>query len=236
MNRTAKGTLIVLLPVLLWGCSGKDGDKDGGKGGGLFGANEAERRAQVQNDLRQIGLALHNYHDNKGALPSALHGMTEAQGVGWRVALLPYIEQDSLYTAHVQGRSPRQAVDAVGKTDIKLYSRVPGLSSPNHTAYRVFVGPGTPFEKGQRIRFAAIPDGLSNTIFVVEAAESVPWASDQELEYDPAKPLPKLGGHFQGGFFALMGDGEVRFISDTISETTLRAMITRNGNEVVDIP
>lgn len=56
---------------------------------------EAAKRMECANNLKQIGLALHNYHDtNKHLPPSRLdrHG-----GVAWTVLLLPYLEQDNLY-------------------------------------------------------------------------------------------------------------------------------------------
>jgi hypothetical protein len=53
------------------------------------------------------------------------------------------------------------------------------------------------------------------------------------LDYDPNGPLPPLGGYFSGGFHAVMADGipGVHWISSNVSETTLRAAITRNGGD-----
>jgi prepilin-type processing-associated H-X9-DG protein len=53
------------------------------------------------------------------------------------------------------------------------------------------------------------------------------------VEYEPKRALPKLGGQFADGFHALFADGHVRFIHK-IDDATLRAIITRNGGEVVD--
>jgi prepilin-type N-terminal cleavage/methylation domain-containing protein/prepilin-type processing-associated H-X9-DG protein len=56
---------------------------------------EAAARSQCANNLHQIGLAVHNYHDvHKKLPPAALGGDGE---VSWAVLLLPYIEQESLY-------------------------------------------------------------------------------------------------------------------------------------------
>src|SRR5216683_5443875 len=56
---------------------------------------EAAARIQCANNLKQFGLAIHNYHDSYQKLPpAALGGDGE---VSWAVLLLPYIEQDPLY-------------------------------------------------------------------------------------------------------------------------------------------
>jgi prepilin-type N-terminal cleavage/methylation domain-containing protein/prepilin-type processing-associated H-X9-DG protein len=57
-------------------------------------------RIQCENNLRQLGLALHNYHDNRGALPSGMQSNGTSNdpsfGRGWVVALLPYLDQAGL--------------------------------------------------------------------------------------------------------------------------------------------
>jgi prepilin-type N-terminal cleavage/methylation domain-containing protein/prepilin-type processing-associated H-X9-DG protein len=59
-------------------------------------AREAARRTQCRNNLKQIGLALHNYHDALNCFPigSAYHGGT---GLSWMVGVLPYLEMSSLF-------------------------------------------------------------------------------------------------------------------------------------------
>ncbi len=66
-------------------------------------AREAARRSTCKNNLKQLGLALHNYHDTHGVLPPALIGSGRQSGnhivlntTGW-VLILPYIEQSGLY-------------------------------------------------------------------------------------------------------------------------------------------
>ncbi|MEN6496255.1 MAG: DUF1559 domain-containing protein [Thermoguttaceae bacterium] len=73
-------------------------------------AREAARRSQCTNNLKQIGLALQNYHDTYGRMP-ALHAGTDAnpngnngQLSGW-IGLLPYMEQGPLYDAIRTGGS-----------------------------------------------------------------------------------------------------------------------------------
>ncbi|MEW4561220.1 DUF1559 domain-containing protein [Bremerella sp. JC770] len=72
-------------------------------------AREAARRTQCANNLKQIGLALHNHHDTFGTLPPAVQyppdsyaaswpgGSTRVPGWGWSALILPFMEQGSLY-------------------------------------------------------------------------------------------------------------------------------------------
>ncbi len=70
-------------------------------------AREAARRAQCKNNLKQLGLALHNYHDTHSTFPQA-HvndpnnglagaGWISGNGLSWRVMILPYVDQANLY-------------------------------------------------------------------------------------------------------------------------------------------
>jgi hypothetical protein len=126
-----------------------------------------------------------------------------------------------------------------------------GLRGPDRagrTRYQVLVGPGTAFER-DGLTWDDLPDGLANTLVVVEAGEPVPWSKPADLAYDPNGPLPPLGGPFSKpvhalcyevgrsrGFNACFADGSTRFLRSTTAEQTLRALITRNGGERVSLP
>src|SRR5690242_19872960 len=65
---------------------------------------EAAARSQCSNNLKQLGIALHNYHDTYGRFPAIVYigpgiGRDEETNIGpnWAVLILPYIEQDNLY-------------------------------------------------------------------------------------------------------------------------------------------
>src|SRR4029079_8755484 len=78
---------------------------------------EAAARAKCQNNLKQLGLAAHNYHDAKGALPpgAVSPAVTDAQ-----VMMLPYIEQGNTYgivvfsntSLNLNGQNSAQALAA----------------------------------------------------------------------------------------------------------------------------
>jgi prepilin-type N-terminal cleavage/methylation domain-containing protein/prepilin-type processing-associated H-X9-DG protein len=72
-------------------------------------AREAARRAQCVNNLKQMGLAVHNYHSANNAIPplftnfgTAPNGPSEPGGpwpLGWAVCILPFMEQNALYNS-----------------------------------------------------------------------------------------------------------------------------------------
>ena len=61
-------------------------------------APKAGRRAQCRNNMKQIGFALHNYHDTYGSFPPAFTVDAEGNRLhSWRTLLLPYLDQKILY-------------------------------------------------------------------------------------------------------------------------------------------
>jgi prepilin-type processing-associated H-X9-DG protein len=189
----------------------------------------AAGRVQSQNNLKQIALAMHNFHDAYSRFPAAaIYDNSGKPLLSWRVLILPFIEQDDLFKQF--------HLDEPWDSDHnkKLLERMPRTYSsspdkPTHqTHYQGFHGKGAFFEGKKGITIAEIPDGTSNTIMVVEATGSVPWTKPEDLPYDPSKPLPKLGGLFPGGFNAAFCDGSVRFISDKVKPETLHLLIQRN--------
>jgi len=198
---------------------------------------DAAARISSANNLKQISLAMHSYNSATGALPSA--AVCDAAGkplLSWRVAILPYIGQGTLYQQFKMnepwdGPNNSKLIPLMPKT----YA-LPGdtTAAPGYTFYRVFVGNGAAFDwcKGAHVP-NDFPDGTANTILVAEAATAVPWTKPEELDYDPNGPLPALGGHFSAGFMVGMADGSVRLLSKDVSQQTLRAAITRNGGEVL---
>ncbi len=207
----------------------------------------AAQRMQSSNNLKQLGLGMHNYHDTNGFLPGAnppsYESGTKKYPVSWRVLLLPYVEGDRQY------RQYRFDEPWDGPNNIKLVEMMPkiyrhpmadGKKLPaGQTHYRTFASrPGAAssaiFTDGLRgPKLQNILDGTSNTILVVEAEEAVPWTMPEILLYDRNQPLPKLGGFFAGGFNAALGDGSVKFFRSTMPESQLRAWITRDGAEAI---
>jgi hypothetical protein len=220
-------------------------------------AKLARLRRLSGNNLKQIMVALHSFHDVYKSLPPAAicDPKTGKPVLSWRVAILPFLEQKNLYN-QFKLDEPWD-----GPTNKALLERMPAFyapvgvkaEKPSLTFYREIVpGKGTGPTAWQtnvvkgRLLYGAVgarlpasfPDGTSNTIGVVEAGEAVPWTKPEPLVYMEKGALPKLGGHFKDGFVVGMMDGSVRFISsralaDPAAVQDLRYMITAADGMVI---
>jgi Protein of unknown function (DUF1559) len=206
---------------------------------GWLQADEPDPRALVQmkRHLAQIGeeMLLYRGEDGKRTLPSAIRDKDGKPLLSWRVAILPQLGEAELFRRFKLDEpwdSPANK-PLLDKMPAIFAPFGPGANPQGSTFFQVLVGPGTLFEGKDGLDLRNIPDGAGATVMVIEAAEAVPWTRPADLTYDPKGPLPKLGGHFKKGSLALFADGSVAFIRDNIDEPTLRALITRNGREMV---
>jgi prepilin-type N-terminal cleavage/methylation domain-containing protein/prepilin-type processing-associated H-X9-DG protein len=124
---------------------------------------EAAARIQCRNNLHQLGVACHNYHDTNGTLPPGywasapyVDGATDtAPGWGWAAFLLPYVEQDNLYRQLDLGR-PVQDSPAI-QTVVKVYL-CPSDLYPDG-AFTVTDGFGSPLALAAPCSYAACVGG-----------------------------------------------------------------------------
>ena len=101
-------------------------------------AREAARRTQCKNNLKQIGLALHNYHDQANVFPPGYisTGVTanQYQGWGWTVMLLPQFDQGPLYNqlnTYMNGDFLDAAVIPTGATSMISRTTIAALKCPS---------------------------------------------------------------------------------------------------------
>jgi serine/threonine protein kinase len=208
-----------------------------------------------QNNLKQLALAMHSYHDVYGRLPPAVFyndprpGFEKKEGPGskpllsWRVALLPFLEQQPLceqFHLDEPWDSPhnKPLLSRMPKVYAPAYA---GPQQPYTTYYQVFTGPAapfpeSPFEGRSSATFIDFSDGTANTFLIVEAWKPVPWTKPEDISYGADRPLPKLGGMYRDGFHASAADGSIHFIPRDTPESTIRALITHQGAEIVEWP
>ena len=207
-------------------------------------AREAARRVQCQNNLKQISLALLNYESTYGCFPPAC--ITDDNGRpmhSWRVLILPYLEREDLYRQYDFDEpwdSPknRMVTDAV----ISLYHCPSVPQTPGtETNYVMIVGPETVAFENSAVGMTEIVDGLSNTIMLVETADSgIGWAEPRDLSADDLSMQINDGSgegirsYHPGGVNASFCDGSVHFLSDSLDREALRRMINRKDGMPVD--
>jgi len=200
-------------------------------------ARSAARRSLGRNNLKQIGLAMHNYHDVNRKLPDA--ASVDQSGkplLSWRVHVLPYVDQKGLFDKfHLNEPWDSPHNKALADSMPAVFQDVTGKADKGKTRYQVILGPGSTFEGGKGKTIRGITDGTSNTIIVVEVspAKAVEWTKPADITYSPSNPLDGLVAPGTQGFNALRGDGSVTFISNTIDPKNLAAMFTASGGEPV---
>jgi hypothetical protein len=209
---------------------------------GLQGVRGASTRSVTANNLKQIGLAMHNYHDSMGTLPPA--AICDKSGkplLSWRVAILPYLEQDNLYKQFKLDEpwDSDHNKKLYDQYKIKVFT-IPGEGAAGLTRFRVFTGGKDKVEAAfgptKGVRLQDFTDGTSNTALVVTAKDAVPWTKPDELNFDP-KGNPGQQLYFQNNVTPMaFGDGSVRYLPKSIPTETWRGLVSRNGGEVVNIP
>lgn len=240
--------MVVLLSMLVLGCGSKKPKKGASTptnpkpiipnpgGSGLPSVNkvrEAAHRTDIMNNLKQIGMAMHDYHGTNRSFPP------QGTKLSWRVELLPYLEQRNLYNQFDRTQpwnSPKNK--ALLKHMPKVYA-LPGSDDARNfeTHYQVIAGQRTIYpERSQGNRgpvLQRITDGTVSTILVAEAKKPVPWTKPEDLTYRGPQAMPELGGFYATSFYVLMADGSVRRLPLTIPPQTLSALITATGGEIV---
>lgn len=136
-------------------------------------AREAARRSQCNNNLKQIGLALHNYHDTYKGFPPGGQGTASAGKASFFVMLLPFMEQGNAYDKFdffgTSDFDTRRGYSAEMKV---IYStlQVPGLNCPSSEL--ISFGPdtcnGTKIQRPNYVGIAgavkSLNDGVTNNV------------------------------------------------------------------------
>jgi beta-lactamase regulating signal transducer with metallopeptidase domain len=201
-------------------------------------ASESAADEANTNNLKQIGLALHSYHDTFGAFPAAaIMGKDGKPLLSWRVAILPYIEQDALFNQFRLDEAWDSPHNKALLLQIpKVFQKVGSESRIPATYFQGIIGPHAAFHGDAGLPFPQFTDGTSNTIIVAEAARPVPWTKPEDLsfKYSMDKPLEAMSElpALADDPIVLFGDGSVRRLRK-LTAPFLGALLTRDGGEVV---
>ena len=96
-------------------------------------AREAARRSQCQNNLKQLGLAMHNHHDTKKTLPPGTSNAICCYGT-WQVLALTFMEQDNVASLYQNwGGSSTPSYSAAPNKDLVTNKRFESLTCPSDT-------------------------------------------------------------------------------------------------------
>lgn len=184
-------------------------------------AREAARRAQSRNNLKQIGLALHNFHDTWNGFPRGTFKLGKEddsdleieERKSWMVAILPFVEQAALFNKIKQN----QAWDSDDNAPLKDMA-IPSFTNPSYAAkgedgapthYVGIAGVGADsltseeidensgvFGYNRTTRIQDITDGTSNTIMVSECTEKSagPWAQGGKSTLRALTKKPYVNG------------------------------------------
>ena len=190
-------------------------------------------------NLKQIAIAMHNYHDTYKTFPPAYLADKEGKPLlSWRVAILPFIEQRALYQQfHLDEPWDSPHNRKLAQVVVATFRSPNSMAPPGKTNYLAIRHERSIFPGATPIRMASITDGTSNTILVVEAndAAAVEWTRPDDLVPNPQNPVGGLVGMRPGGFVVALADGSVRFLPESVAPATLWAFFTRDGGEVVTI-
>jgi hypothetical protein len=197
-------------------------------------ARTAARRAQRANNLKQIGLALHNFHDVYQRLPLAVHSDEEGRPLSsWRFHVLPYVRAIMQHHFDSDLRWDDPAQQGLTNEPDGVYCFRTDRPSPErlHTNVVAITGPGTAFDGDRECRLEEID---SDTVLAIEVAESgTHWAAPGDLSVDEADAsiLEGLDGH---GVLVLFADGEVWFVPSDASFEDLKKFFTIDGAQQHD--
>lgn len=200
----------------------------------------AAGQAQSMNNLKQIALAMHNFHDVNAKFPAAATTSKDGKPLlSWRVQILPYIEQQQLYNQfHLDepwdSQHNRKLIEQMPK--VFLDPDHPELAKEGKTIYVVPVGEKTAFSVRGGAKIASIVDGTSNTIMTVTlpAEAAVVWTKPEDWQFQPKDPTADLLDGKRTKVLAAFCDGSVRVIPADIDRQDLRRLVQMNDGEPIN--
>jgi hypothetical protein len=204
----------------------------------ITAARQNARRTQSINNLKQIGLAMHMYHDKyKRFPPAASYDATGKPLLSWRVHILPFLDQQVLYNQFKLDEPwDSEHNKKVAETVPAQYLDPAAGLKPGLTTYLVPMGEGTVFGGKESMGLRDVIDGSSNTIMVVNVIpdRAVIWTKPEDLEVKEDAPLTGLVTEARKQFETTFCDGSVRTLSNTIDPKILWLLFQANDGKPID--
>jgi type II secretory pathway pseudopilin PulG len=203
-------------------------------------SRESGRRASCSNNLKQIALALLNYHDEYGSFPPAYTVDAEGKPLhSWRTLILPFNEQKTLYEK-IDLSKPWDdpANQAARETDVPAY-RCPSANPPKcQTTYVAIISPDGCFSGPTPRTLTEISDGANETLLVTEVPtkQAIPWMSPSDTDekaFLAALADARTRPH-PSGAQAVRADGSIMLLDADISKAALRAQVSVDGSDRVE--
>lgn len=197
-------------------------------------------QSQTQIKLKRMLRAIDDYHDSKGCLPTygSMDNGKQKSGLSWRVHILPFIGHADLFNQFKldeawDSQHNRTLLNQM--PDIFLPDGVAGADGalqPHQTTFVAPIGGLTAFGRDNRMRYANIIDGMSNTVAIVEleSQHAIAWTSPEDYQFTTDAPAQKLR-FVDGRTYVGMLDGSVKRISEGESANTWNALFTAQGGE-----
>ncbi len=208
-------------------------------------AREAARRSQCTNNLKQLGIAMHNYHDIYGCFPPAY--IADATGKpmhSWRVLILPYVEGQhihQMYDFNEPWNGPNNSRLAAMMPPVYACPSDPRAPGATTTDYLAVAGLGAIFDGDKRCTLNEVTDGTQNTLMVAEVTgANVNCMEPRDLDVSQmtgainAPGGVEISSNHPGGALVLYADGSVHFLSGSMAPATIKALATKSGGEAIN--
>lgn len=200
-------------------------------------AGPAARRAMCHNNLRQLSMALENYHQTHGCFPPPYLADKDGKPMhSWRVLILPYIEQWPLWKSYRFDEPWNGPNNRRLAMPLYVY-RCPadGSGTPTTTSYVMVTGPGTASEEMVKNGHAQ-----PNRILLAEVVDSgIEWMEPRDLTLEEARAGINPSGakgisglHMEGAHVVLAkglsrtGRESVLLLDRAIPQADLEALLT----------
>jgi len=215
--------------------------------------SEQAFRVHRTNQLKQLGLAMHNYHSVHKHFPSsaAIRDKDGKPLLSWRVAILPFIESNTPYKKFRLDEPWDSPHNLPLLKEMPKAFADPGngrLARQGMTTYQVPVGAGTLFAPadqsttllrkglyfGEGFSYKQVTDGTSQTMMIAEVAakHAVPWTKPADWEVDFANPLAAIRQEGRDVAVASWADGSVRAFQLDMDEKEFAKVLTKGGGEL----